>query len=1009
MSIPKTPYLQLIVPRLEEAIQRIQNCIWETEAVPLVVRAGEPTARFRNYDATALAKTRPITSYPHHWGNLYDQCWFAIDLTPADLRGSNFLFWKDQAEATLYVDGVPFGGFDLAHSYVKLPVPFESLAVEGICCQTGIWHPSATQVDEIGSRLDGAFLARRDEAAWHAYHDYRVLLDLSLYLARRDGYDPKDLTNSERFRRPLDRLNPQSRQIFHALDTIIDRFDVGGISAISEPLKETLLRFENNSHSMQITLTGHAHIDLVWLWPERIGESKAVHTFATVKRLHDQFPEFHFGYSQPASYEAVERRAPELMEEVRDAIQGRRWEPTGAMYVESDNQLSCGEGLLRSFTIGQEKFRQLTGAPSTVVWLPDVFGYTGCLPQIMQQTGVKYFFSAKLAWSNSTRFPFSSFRWRGNDGSEVVSHVLHSVLSNCYNTTTAIDEVVEPTLSHQQSDIHPEILLPVGYGDGGGGPTEEMCERVRRLAKIEGVPPTEWGRIDGFFERLGAHRSELPQWHGEIYLEFHRGVQTTQVELKQRFRALERALQYLEASHAIQRKGPIDEHYWKRMIFAQFHDYIPGSCVQEVYDEALPELRKLAQAALIAANAADVPTAFLNPHGYGLNHVYEADGKALQIELAPLSVTSAEAAREFAPQFTADRSQLSNGRVQAAFNERGEVVSLTIDGEFILIKGSLNQLTVFADHPVRFHAWEIDRQTISNPQSVRGVQKAPEISQTATDCSLRFSIQVTERSSAEVTYTLKANEPVLRVSYDIDWQDKATLLQADFPTDYFGKTARYGAPFGSSVRPQLASDIAADAQFEVPASRWALVSDEHEQSGLALIAEDRYGFGCHDGSMHVSLLRSAQLTQTRSNKAPRHLGYTHLHSDIGRHHLRIALAAADLSRPRAEQPAALADHLFTPPLAVNPASGIRGLLKIHGGDSLIPAWCKPAADGHGYILRLHETRGLRGAVTLELAEGWQASHSNCLETESTPLDSDNRLPFRPYDLLSVRITRGEQT
>jgi alpha-mannosidase len=624
----------------------------------------------------------------------------------------------------------------------------------------------------------------------------------------------------------------------------------------------------------------------------------------------------------------------------------------------------------------------------------------------MKETGAEYFFTTKQAWSNSTRFPFSSFRWRGNDGTEVVAHVLHSLLANCYNTTTAVDEIVEPTLSHQQSGIHPEALIPVGYGDGGGGPTEEMCERVHRMQTLDGIPPTNWGRIDQFFERMDPIRDELPIWHGEIYLEFHRGVQTTQAKLKQNFRALERALQTLEAAHALTGKGPISEKYWKRMVFAQFHDYIPGSSVHEVYDQALPELETLAQelkqAAIQTLGAGN--SALFNPLPYTVEHVFDDGQTARNISLAPISKTLLSEATDCADTIQATATTLNNSRVHASFNEAGEIAELMIDGETTAIEAPLNQLFTYPDHPVMFDAWDIDRQSVANPVKPLGCNAAPRIEQTPSEASVIFEIQLTKKSRATVHYNLGLKDAHLRIRYDIDWQDEKALLQAHFPTQYFGRTARYGAPFGSTTRPQLANDPAADAQFEVPASRWAVVSDDNERDGLALVSKDRYGFGCRDGNLHVSLVRSAMIAGADKNKSLRDRNYPHDVSDIGTHSFEVALARGNIDAPRHEQAAALADIVFTNPIPTAASTtSCSGLCGIEGGDTLIPAWIKPADDGKGYILRLHETRGYRGTATLQLSEGWSASETNCLEETDQAL-LEGRIIFTPYSIHSIRLT-----
>jgi len=278
--------------------------------------------------------------------------------------------------------------------------------------------------------------------------------------------------------------------------------------------------------ALDAVLTGHAHIDLVWLWPERVGEAKAVHSFATADRPIDMYPQFRFAYSQTASYAAVSRSAPTLHRRVLHRIGQKRWEASGAMEVESDMLPPCGEALARSFLLGQQAFAGLRGGkPSRLLWLPDVFGYAGCLPQLMRQTGVEYFFTTKMTWGAVTKFPYSSFVWRGDDGSEVVAHIVSQNFG--YNGKTSLGELKGHAFGHRQSDVHHEFLAPTGYGDGGGGPTEEMCERARRVANLASLPRVKWGGVEPFFDRLAKLRAKLPTYRGECYLEYHRGVFTT--------------------------------------------------------------------------------------------------------------------------------------------------------------------------------------------------------------------------------------------------------------------------------------------------------------------------------------------------------------------------------------------------------------------------------------------------------------------------------------------------
>ncbi|MEL6310882.1 MAG: alpha-mannosidase, partial [Pseudomonadota bacterium] len=597
--LQETHFHQFILPRLVAGRARLASRIWRVSDRSLPVARTVPTARHRLLDEVAADEFVPVATTPLHWGQLFDQCWWRVQV--GEGGSDRYLLWRDEGEATLYVDGVPWYGVDPGHLHAPLPDGATEVVIESLCARTGVWVDGAAQGMDAtkGSHFRGAFLASRDEDAWHAWHDLDVLMQVMELLDKPEYLERHGMWGRGGYRPELTLADPLLRRLIHRTNRALDALDADDLTGCRQTLSAIYADFPAAPDALKAILTGHAHIDLVWLWPERAGEFKAVHSFANALRMLDRYPEATFGYSQPASYEAVQRRSPELMERVRGQISGKRWEPTGAMYVESDVQLPCGEALVRAFELGQQGFRDLQGRDSRCVWLPDVFGYSACLPTIMAGFGVPYFYTTKLHWSGATRFPYSSYRWVGMDGSEVVSHISW----HHYNQRVEPKELRNAAYQHRQSHVHDEALFPCGYGDGGGGLNESMCERARRLSDLASMPRAEWGTIEGFFDRLESVKAELPRWRGEMYLEYHRGVQTTHGRLKAAFRAVERALQVHEAVRCATGGGPIDPQPWRRICFAQFHDYIPGSSIQEVYDEHIPELEALA--VQVAQTAAD--------------------------------------------------------------------------------------------------------------------------------------------------------------------------------------------------------------------------------------------------------------------------------------------------------------------------------------------------------------------------------------------------------------------
>jgi alpha-mannosidase len=1014
--LPPNPLLQLVPSRVLAAVERVQALVWRP-IVQLRAEASRASPAYRPLAAARRERRSPLRG-PHHWGKLFDQRWVRVEVPRSRPAGSLFLEWRDQGEATLYVDGVPHYGFDVAHRYCPLPHGAREVWLECLCVRSAIWHPDASAgLDREGSRCEGAWLVACDEQAWRVYHDLNVLADLMT--EERKAHFPTQHT-FDRFRHqtPVEHVSVLYRRLLRLLDEAVDALDTGGLDALENKLRFIYRELRSDPLALDAVLTGHAHIDLVWLWPERVGEAKAVHSFATADRLMDLYPEFRFAYSQTASYAAVARRAPELHRRVMHRIREKEWEATGAMEVESDTMLPCGEALARSLLLGQEAFAKLRGGkPSPLLWLPDVFGYSGCLPQLMRQCGVDYFFTTKMTWGAITKFPHSSFVWRGDDGSEVVAHVVSQSVG--YNGKTSVAELKGHALGHRQSDIHREFLAPTGWGDGGGGPTEEMCERARRMANLASLPRVKWGGVEPFFERLAKLRAKLPTYQGECYLEYHRGVFTTHGEVKAAFRGLERALQIQEAAACATGAGPIDAHAWRRLVFAQFHDYIPGSSVPDVYREGVAEHRRLAAAAESAAAMSlsrtnGVPCLF-NPTPHPRTEFVRTGRSTRMVHLPPLTgLPLSECSRErprVEPARAVGRS-LQNGIVSARFGADGWIENLLIDGHAVQLMVGAGALWVYPDRPALFDAWDIDRQTLALGRRL-GRPASLQTRNTADGAAMVVTHLVGKKSRVTIRFTLRPGERGLRVDISADWHEPHTLVKMIFPTRYAGRTARFGAPFGSVQRSQQPGRPQDEAMWEVPGSRWAAVTDEGEHDGLFVVTEAKYGFSARDGALGVSLLRTVPVTGfdqkhaaayphslLREPNAPRL-------ADLGRHEIKLALGRYDTWAPREQHPAALADTLFTPLVPYHGRAVDCGLRGLSGALSLQPCWAKPLGRGR-WLVRLHETLGRRGAVQLDLAPGWTACRSDLREGPGVALDR-GRIPFHPYEIVSVIVSRGRRT
>lgn len=1004
--LPEHSLPQLILGRAQAALTRIDETIWTRVASLNVEASAAQQQQLSLAEGKQLA--RRAVEEGSSWGRLFDQRWCHVEL-PQVTDGKTWIFWVDQGEATLYVNDQPHFGFNVAHRYCHLPEGLSELWLQSSCIQSAIWHPNATEM-KLGCLFEGAYLAHRDEEAWGAYHDLKCLLDLAVDQRKRENPSAPAEVEEIGLTTAVEKASPAYRLLLRFMNEAVDAYDVDGLPAMRSYLKSAYAKLRCDGSFSKCVLTGHAHVDLVWIWPERMGELKAVNVFATANHLMQQYPEYRFAYSQPASYEAVERREPGLMATVKDRMKSGEWQATGAMYVESDTIFACGEALARSFTLGQKYFESMNGMVSKLTWLPDVFGYAACLPQIMKQTGVEYFFTTKMTWNAINRFPYSSFIWRGNDGSEVLAHVTQE---SGYVTHMEVDHVKAPMHANQQAAQHDEYLLPVGYGDGGGGVTDVMLERARRLQKLPTMPDIAWDQPEAFFERLGAVADQLPVHQGECYLEYHRGTYTTHGNLKASFRNLERAMQVAEAVSVATGKTWDMEHAWKRLVFAQFHDYIPGSSVWDVYIEGLPELDGLAAGQFqqaVAALSGEGEACLFNPHALPVHYWHaKGDSESVRLTLPALSGTTVQdAIDDQQPEVVSlDGRTVSNGLAEFTLNEDGWIEQLIWEGVCVPQSAPLGQLVVYPDRAANFDSWDIDRHVLALGE-VCDTAVTIESYQRPHAAGFRVSRAIGKQSHATVTFEIQAGSPLVHISVDVDWQDTESLLKLYFPTQYAAANARYGVAYGSVLRPQLPGSMTAEAMWEVPFSRHMAVFDEGEREGMCFITEAKYGASVRSGAVGLSLIRSPKVTgfDGPGEAWPPHLSqYKDVTqcSDIGLHSIKLAIGRYESGLPRERQPAALADTLFTPPVAYTGSPIASMIESIEGGSTLVPSWVKPV-EGGGWILRLQEVAGQRGQVTVQFVDGASVALTNLGEIGIEPMNANGSIDYAPYQVISLRVT-----
>lgn len=1032
----KTLFSHFTIERMKKHLNLFHEKLWQRRE-NLPVSIAQDSGHDTGYDEAQSLTYSKISEGEAFSEVGWNSIWFKVVLPEDSTESAGaepYLLWLVNGESTVYIDGVPWCGLDTAHRSAPLPNGVSTLYIRCGTYQSGLWMRDSERKlpDPVGRQLlfYEAALAYRDSLYWPLYHDLKLIYELAVWEVEQLGYATPEVG----YHSPLDEAPPFLRRLLSDADTAMDLYDTGDTEGCAQSLRTLYNTLASDRLHGALAVVGNSHLDLVWLWPERITREKNIHTCSTILRLMERYPTMKFTMSQPWLLDALKEESPELYRQIHKRIDEGRWELTGGMYVEADTLLPCGEGLVRSFTLGQELFMRETGKLSEILWLPDTFGYSQCMPQIARAAGIRYFYTTKLLWSAVNRFPYTSFIWEGLDGSSLVSHVSQVG----YEARATVKEVMRCCYTNRQAGISDESLLAIGFGDGGGGPTDEECERVDRLNDLAILPQSRWSRADEFFDRLEKHRSELPVYHGELYLEYHRGTYTTMHLMKQAYRDAERALQILEAAAAVTGKHVDTKPLWNRMVFMQFHDALPGSSIQAVYDQMIPELVAIRERALTMARTSlgdhERTYTLFNPHGISGSWLHEIDSSIAE-SYAALSISDEEGtalptqrlqdgsiitqvplkglegkrlilseaetvpAKNLEPP---DACRLQHDLISVLFDDAGSIAALTIEGESVPLR-SPARFMLHADIPANFDAWEIDHPAVALGSPLCAEMELSIIEHGPLLTRVRGETAFGEASSMAVSYSIVKDSPYLFISVDIDWQEEHTLLRYEIPTRYAGMSARFGAPFGSVDRPCNSGPLQQEAQWEEPASRWIAVTDGM-QRGLAVITSASYGFSVTDGIAGISLLRSPCSSDEQSIHA------STLFAEKGRHTIEFAIGLyRSTTSSKHHATAQAADTLYTPPIRYSGGT-ITPPWRLERQGSLVVSWVTQTTDNNGYIIRLHEASGRSGSAELHLSDTqtYSVHDTDLLENrvKAVPnVDGIYIIDYTSYCLLTVMIEK----
>eukprot|EP00026_Physarum_polycephalum_P001500 Phypoly_transcript_01502.p1 GENE.Phypoly_transcript_01502~~Phypoly_transcript_01502.p1 ORF type:complete len:1033 (+),score=184.98 Phypoly_transcript_01502:1-3099(+) len=702
-----------------------------------------------------------------------------------------------------------------------------------------------------------------------------------------------DITTLWEITKTLPEESTRAEQALYVANRIINVCNTEDRSTWAEARKiaKEFFNQKNGASQHNVSAIGHCHIDVAWLWPYAETRRKSGRSFSTQIRYMDEYPEYKFTQSQAQLYEWVKVDYPELYQKMKDKIKTGQFVPTGGTWVEMDGNIPSGESFIRQFLFGQRLFQKEFGITCTEFWLPDTFGYSAQLPQVVKHSGIDYFMTQKLSWNNINKFPHSTFIWEGIDGSQVLTHFPPACT---YNSSVGIEDVYNSAKSCKDKDRCNESLLVYGHGDGGGGPTIEMLERLRRLTDVDGLPRVQNRSPYEFFTRCEPSRDELLTWVGELYFELHRGTYTSQARTKKGNRRSEFLLHDAEFLAVLAQKSKSTQYpeaineMWKLVLLNQFHDVLPGSSIGMVYTDAEQYYDTVSATAnkLIADSLAALAQGEPKKEG-GVSVVNTTSFDRREVVDLPAGVTSPQVSHSgkplgivHAPAYGSAQlsaTDIAAGPAHAATLRDGPAGSFLLENQFVRVsvtsdgtidsifdkraqrevveKGKrANKFVLYDDIPLFWDAWDIEIYSLEKMYQLgKGKVKALE------NGPLRVSVEVTYADLTKVStltqvISLTAVSPRIDFDTTVDWHEAHKFLKVEFPTTIRSPVATYEIQFGHIQRPTHFNTSWDMARFEVCGHKWGDLS-EHG-FGLTLLNDSKYGYATHLNVMRLSLLRA---------------------------------------------------------------------------------------------------------------------------------------------------------
>lgn len=976
----------------DEMLKRIKEKIYTVcaELSVVIYHTEEPVSFDKKESGTKIPLSMGET-----WGKLFDCAWFHFTGTvPETCKGQKTALILDVGgEGCIYdANGNPQRGIttftvneeNVNDWGIKRVVPFLEKANGG---ETVDFWVDCGYNDLFGNFVWGdkersaprpykeGFIVIVNEEMRELYYDYLILYDL---------------------RKTLSEDSPRYCSITYALlevKNVLKEYTPDEVKAARKILQKELSK-KGGTPSLQFSAIGHSHLDLAWLWPIRETKRKAIRTFATQLEMIERYPDYVYGASQPQQFAWIKENEPVLYERIKQAVAQGRIEPQGCMWVEPDTNVPSGESLVRQIFYGKQFFKEEFGKEMETLWLPDVFGFSAALPQLCAKSGVKYFCTIKMSWNWVTTFPHNSFIWKGISDDSVL---VHMPPEGDYNSMAFPTNVKKAIVNYKEKGKIEHALMLYGIGDGGAGPAPRHLEALKRMKNMDGLVPVKQETSIAFFKKLEKQVKELETYKGEMYLEAHQGTYTSQARNKKHNKMLENMLHDLEALFAVENRvsgkvfpqNEIDE-IWKEMLLYQFHDILPGSCIERVYEEteeAYCRMEADVKEQLDEILCCKQQNAVFNSLGFVVQDVVEANGKFYSVSAKPLGYTFLEEKQEIKKfNCCADKNILSNDKLVAKFDDEGKVTSIIrkSDGRNVLTNKGGNVLAVYHDDCswICGDAWDIDPLYY---------QSAPEyFALTDVKCYMEGAYAVREqnfrygKSTLCQKIKLKHNSEYLEFDTSVDWQETNKMLRAEFHTDLQSDDVTCGIQFGSIKRTTKENTATEKIQFEICAHRYAQLSEGDYT--FAVMSDCKYGYRAKGSMLSLNLLRSPEYPAAEVK---------------GIHTFRYAVYCGENAKDVER-----VSHAFINGIKPCRAEKEFSYASVDQANVLIDT-LKPAYDTNGQILRLFESSGQKTTCKLTFnCDVKRVTLCNLMENtiRSLPIkDRTVQLTCKPFEIHTLRV------